>query len=104
MLNCDDFALIEEIVVQSKTTFPAYKSGTVAAASFSGNPKSAAVVFTTAFSSASYSVIITGGDGRSWAVASSPAPTAAGFTISSQANQALTLPVYWVAIMNGESL
>ena len=79
---------------------PLYKSGQIAAGSFTGTPRTSAVTFTTAFPSTSYVVTVTGTDGRSWIVTSL---TAAGFTISSQANQALTGPVYWNATLVGES-
>jgi hypothetical protein len=76
------------------------KSGVVAAGTFTGNPKTAAVTFTTAFPNTSYSIIITGLDSRVWTY-SSKATT--GFTISTNANQALTGEVSWQAIANGET-
>lgn len=83
------------------STLPLYKSGSVAAGSFAGNPKTAAVTFGTAFPSASYTVTITGTDGRAWIATNL---TAAGFTISSQANAALTGPVYYQVVAIGESV
>lgn len=79
---------------------PLYKAGSVAQGTFTGNPKTAAVTFGTVFPSTSYVVTITGTDGRSWVATSL---LATGFTISSQANQALTGPVYWNATFIGES-
>lgn len=76
------------------------KSGSVAPASFTGTPaRKADVTFSTEFSSDNYAVTITGQDGRFWAVESK---TAAGFTISTNAAQAITGPVYWIAIYYGE--
>ncbi len=80
--------------------FPLYKSGSVAQGSFTGNPKTAAVTFTTAFPSTSYAVTVTGSDGRSWIVTNI---TTGGFTINAQANQDLTGPVFWNATLIGES-
>lgn len=76
------------------------KSGTVSSGTFSGTPKTAAVTFGTAFASTAYSIKITGSDARIWSW-SSKATT--GFTISSNANQALTANVDWEATFNGES-
>jgi hypothetical protein len=83
------------------STLPLYKSGTIAAGSFTGTPRTAAVTFGTAFPGTTYTVTVTGTDGRSWVVNSL---TAAGFTISSQANASLSGPVYWQANYVGESV
>lgn len=83
------------------STLPLYKAGSIAQGSFSGSPKTAAVTFGTVFPGTSYTVSITGTDGRSWIVTSL---TASGFTINSQANAALTGPVYWQATYVGESV
>lgn len=80
--------------------FPLYKAGSVAAGTFAGNPKTAAVTFTTAFPSTNYVVTVTGSDGRSWIVTNL---TTGGFTINAQANQSLTGPVFWNATLIGES-
>lgn len=79
---------------------PLYKAGSIAQGTFTGTPRTAAVTFGTAFPSTSYIVTITGTDGRSWVATSL---LATGFTISSQANQALTGPVGWNATFIGES-
>lgn len=79
---------------------PLYKAGQIAAVTFTGTPRTASVTFGTAFPATTYNVTVTGTDGRSWVV-NTIATT--GFTISSQANQALTGPVYWTAIYTGES-
>jgi|WetSurMetagenome_2_1015567.scaffolds.fasta_scaffold17540_1 hypothetical protein len=83
------------------STLPLYKSGTIAAGSFTGTPRTAAVTFGTAFPGTTYTVNVTGTDGRSWVVNSL---TAAGFTISSQANAALSGLVYYQAVYIGESV
>lgn len=76
------------------------KAGQVAAASFTGTPRKATVTFGTAFASTAYTIAITGSDARSWTYESK---TAAGFTISSNANAALTGEVSWQATQTGES-
>jgi hypothetical protein len=58
------------------------------------------VTFTTAFPDTNYTITVTGVDARQWSW-SSKATT--GFTISSNANQALTGNVDWQAIAIGES-
>ena len=76
------------------------KSGRVQAAAFSGNPKTAAVTFTTPFSVSGYGVNLTGSDPRAWDVDSK---TVSGFVINANANQALTGEVYWQATVDGET-
>lgn len=68
------------------------EAGTVQAASFTGSPRKATVTLQSAQPSAQYAVVVTGSDGRAWTVENI---TAAGFTISSNADAALTGPVYW---------
>lgn len=80
---------------------PLYKAGSVASTSFTGSPRTAAVTFSTAFPSTSYAVVVTGSDGRVWKVTDI---AVGGFTINSNAAQALTGPVFWQAILLGESL
>ena len=75
------------------------KAGIVSSGTFSGNPKKATVTFTSAFTSSNYAIIITGIDSRSWSYESK---TAAGFTINTNANAALTGEVSWHAIISGE--
>lgn len=77
------------------------KAGTIASGSFTGTPRTASVTFSTAMPSTSYAITITGVDGRSWVFSNK---TTSGFTISSQANQALTGNVDWQAILIGESV
>lgn len=76
------------------------KSGSIGQASFTGTPRVATVTFGPAMPSTSYAVTVTGTDGRSWVVNTI---TTGGFKISSQANAALTGPVFWMATLNGES-
>lgn len=76
------------------------RSGVVAAVTFTGSPKTAAVAFSVAMPSATYSVVIVGQDARSWTYS---ARTTAGFTINANANQALTADVSWVATITGEA-
>jgi hypothetical protein len=76
------------------------KSGTVAAGSFSGNPKKYAVVFAASFASTSYEVHITGADSRAWSWESK---ATTGFTINASANQVLTGNVDWTAVYSGET-
>jgi len=73
------------------------KSGNVSAGSFTGSPKTSDVTFTSAFPSSNYSVVITGGDARSWTVESL---TANGFTINTNSNTSLIYTTYWVAVLN----
>ena len=76
------------------------KSGLVANTSFTGNPKTATVTFTSAFASTSYSIVVTGEDSRSW---STQSKTTSGFTINSNSNTALVGNTSWITIINGES-
>lgn len=75
------------------------KGGRVSAGSFTGSPKKYSVVFNTPFVANTYSVNITGADARTWTIESR---LATGFTINSNANQALTGEVYWQAQFDGE--
>lgn len=68
------------------------KSGTVAAGSFSGNPKKATITFAAPMSSDTYPINITGADPRIWTYEST---TSAGFIINANANAALTGVVSW---------
>lgn len=77
------------------------KSGVITAASFTGNPKKATLTFGTAFSSANYSVVVLGGNSRSWSFESK---VAASVVINANANAALSQDVLWIAIDHGESV
>lgn len=75
------------------------EAGSIAAVSFSGNPKKATVTLSQAMPSTNYSVSITGtDDARSWTVESK---TTTSFVINSNANQALVGPVDWQAQAHG---
>jgi hypothetical protein len=86
--------------INSKLITTGTKAGSVIAASFSGNPKTANVTFETPFSSASYSTAIIGNSSRAWSISGQ---TAGGFTINSNSNPALSGSVYWMCVNNGES-
>ncbi len=73
------------------------KSGKISSASFTGNPKTYTVNFSSPFPNTNYSAIITGGDARSWTVENL---TISGFTINSNSNTSLTYSTYWVAVLN----
>jgi hypothetical protein len=76
------------------------RAGIVVAASFTGSPRTFAVVFTTPMPSAAYGIKITGQDARLFTYS---ARTVNGFTISANANQALTADVSWEATITGEA-
>jgi hypothetical protein len=79
---------------------PFIKNDIVGSGDFSGTPQTASVVFSTPFADNSYTVTVTGLDARVWTVENK---TAAGFTINSNSNTALTGSVYWQAIKTGEN-
>ncbi len=76
------------------------KTGVVAAASFTGSPRTATVTFATAMSSTNYSITVTGSTARTWSYQSK---TVNGFVINANSATALTGEVSWKAISNGES-
>lgn len=76
------------------------KSGSVASGSFTGTPRTAAVVFDTAFADSNYSIAVSGSDARIFTIESK---SASGFTINANANQALTGDVYWECMEYGQS-
>lgn len=76
------------------------KSGTIMPGSFSGTPKTAAVVFDTPFLDTAYAICISGVDARMFTYS---AKTAEGFTINANANGALTGEVSWIAVALGGS-
>lgn len=83
---------------------PVIKAGTVAAGSFSGTPRTAAVTFTTAFPdnlyTVSHSAVITSNRGYIVTVQSK---TSAGFTLNLNSNGTTNLTsVDWVAVDHGE--
>lgn len=82
-----------------KTKIDGRKAGIVASGSFLGNPKKATVTFSSAWPDTNYTITIIGIDSRSWTYETK---TTGGFTISANANQALTGEVSWQAIRVGE--
>ena|ERR1035437_3710655 len=75
------------------------KSSGITASLFAGNPKKYTVAFVSNFATTGYSVTINAGDNRNWTYESK---VTSGFTINANANAALTQPVLWTAIQNGE--
>lgn len=82
-----------------KTKLDGRKAGIVASGSFLGSPRTATVVFSTAFPDTNYTISIVGIDNRGWTYLNK---TNAGFTISSNAGSALSGEVSWQAIRVGE--
>jgi hypothetical protein len=78
---------------------PTIKSGTVAGASFAGNPKIFTVTFNTAFPDTNYSVSVISEESRSWTFQSK---LAGSFVMNSNANLALTLNVDWIATAHND--
>jgi len=76
------------------------KAGSVAGASFAGNPKKATITFTTAYPNTNYSISITGAVARTFTYESK---TTTGFVINTNANAAFTENVDWSTIAHGES-
>ena len=76
------------------------KAGSILNTSFTGNPRRAAVNFSTAFANTNYAVVITGEDARSWTV---EGKVVGGFTASANSNTGLAGTTYWVATVYGES-
>jgi len=77
------------------------KSGSVAAGSFTGTPRTATVTFGTAFPNTNYSIAIVGVNSRSW---NFQTKSTTGFIINSNANAALSGEVLWTCISLGESV
>lgn len=77
------------------------KSGVISAASFTGAPRKATITFGTAFLNANYSVMVLGGNARTWSFESK---VAASVVINANANAALSQDVLWVALDHGESV
>lgn len=75
------------------------EAGSVAAISFTGNPKKATITLSQGMPSTNYSVGITGtDDARAWTVESK---TTSSFVINSNSNQALSGSVDWQAQAHG---
>lgn len=75
------------------------KAGIVASTSFTGSPKTYAVVFTTDYPDLNYKINIDGVDQRTWSYSNK---TVSGFTIQTNANKALTGEVSWETVKVGE--
>jgi len=73
------------------------KSGIVTSNVFTGTPLTYDVVLSTSFINTNYSVVVTGGDARSWTIENK---TSNGFRINSNSNTALTASVFWIANSN----
>jgi len=76
------------------------KAGSIANTSFTGNPRTATVTFSTAFGDTNYAVVVTGEDSRAWTIQSKGT---SGFTVNSNAAQALSGNTYWTATAYGET-
>jgi len=80
---------IGDIVVEGST-----KSGYITNTFFTGTPLTYMVTLSSAFPNAGYSVVVTGGDARSWTIENL---TAEGFKVNSNSNTLLTSDTYWIA-------
>ncbi len=76
------------------------KAGSIANTSFAGNPRKAAVNFSTPFANTNYAIVITGEDARSWTY---EGKVVGGFTASSNSNTSLTGTTTWIATAYGET-
>ncbi len=77
------------------------KSGVIAAASFTGAPRKATLTFGAAFASTNYSIVVLGGNSRSWSFESK---AVGSVVINANANAALSQDVLWIALDHGESV
>lgn len=75
------------------------KNGQIDGTTFTGNPKTTAITFTTPFPDNNYSITITGEDARTWTIESK---VSGSFVINSNSNPALLGNVFWQAINFGE--
>jgi hypothetical protein len=80
---------IGDVVVEGST-----KSGYITNTFFTGTPLTYTVTLSSAFPNAGYSVVVTGGDARSWTIENL---TAEGFKVNSNSNTLLTSDTYWIA-------
>ena len=69
------------------------KSGYITNTSFTGTPLTYTVILSPEYPSAGYSVVVTGGDARSWTVEN---VTPGSFKINSNSNTSLTTDAYWI--------
>jgi hypothetical protein len=77
------------------------KSGVISAASFLGAPRKATVTFSAAFPNTNYSIMVLGGNARTW---SFETKLVGSVVINANANAALSQDVLWIAIDHGESV
>lgn len=82
-----------------KTKIDGRKAGIVASGSFSGNPRTASVSFSSSFPDTNYTIVITGVDSRAWTYLNK---TVSGFVISTNSGSVLSGEVSWQAIRVGE--
>jgi hypothetical protein len=75
------------------------KSGVVTGVSFAGNPKTFAVIFAAPYADADYIISLSGVDSRLYTFETK---SAAGFTINTNANTAVTGDVNWFTTPAGE--
>ena len=111
----DDFVFSEQVVVPDAGiathainrqtgdaryhALASVKSGTVAGATFAGNPKVFTVTFNTAFPDTNYAVSIEGEDNRNWTFQTK---LAGSFVMNANANLALVGDVDWAAIAHND--
>mgnify|MGYP003649634921 CR=1 FL=1 len=76
------------------------KAGSILNTAFVGNPRKAAVNFTSAFPNTNYAITITGEDARTWTV---EGKVVGGFTASANSNTTLAGTTYWIATAYGEA-
>jgi len=77
------------------------KVGYLSGGTFTNNPKTASVTFTSNFSDSNYAIFLTGGANRTYTYENQ---SLSGFTINANANPVFTQNVYWQAIGLGETL
>ena len=77
------------------------KAGVITAASFTGAPRKATLTFGAAFASTNYSIVVLGGNSRSWSFESK---AVGSVVINANANAALSQDVLWIALDHGESV
>ena len=72
-------------------------AGKVSNSSFTGSPLTYTVTLSSSFPNTNYSVVVTGGDARTWTIESQ---TTSGFIINSNSNTSLSYSTYWMATLN----
>lgn len=81
------------------TSAPIIKNGLVAGVSFSGNPKTATITFTSPYVDNNYTITVSGEDNRTFTIESK---ISGSFVINSNANQTLSGNTFWQTINIGE--